>query len=819
MSALPLALRSTARRLASSPSFTLIALVTLGVAIGVNVAIFSLVNTILLRPLPYDQPGRLVGLWHAAPGLDLPQMPQSPGTYLHYRQNADAFEDLAIYATAQPTLTGEGSPERLEATRVSASLFSTLRVPAMLGRHLRQDEQAPGSPPVIVLSHGLWQRRFAGDRDVIGRSARIDGIPHEIVGVMPRGFAFPRPEIQAWLPLEIDPANVPLGAFGSQGIARLAPGVDVEQAKAELDALIPGLVDAYPEDGAGPILLNSGLTSMVRDLREDSVGDVRVALWILLGAVAFILLIACANVANLFLVRAEGRHQEIAVRSALGESRLRLFASFLLESGLLALGGGLLGLGLAAAAMRLLGRLAAENLPRLHEQTLDSRVLGFTVAVSILAGLLFGTLPALRLLTPFAAADLGPGGSRATAGRKRLRVRKGLVVGQVALACILLIASALSALSFRRLSRIDPGFRADDVLTFDLALPDSDYPDLARKTAFHERLLEELTAVPGVEVAGVTSGLPLSQNVNGTGHALEDFPLDPETPPPVLYTKQVSERYFDAMGIELQEGRLLSRGDVLDGRPVAVVSAGLATFFWPEQSAVGKRLRPGGPPAEGESWVTIVGVVEQVRDTRLQDEPRPLVYYPLRTGEGQHARTPGRVSYALSTHLAPTALAGAVRDTVWRLDANLPISDLEPMTAKVERSKARLAFSMMLLLIAAGVAIVLGSVGLYGVVSYTVSQRVPEIAIRMALGARGSVVSGMFLREGMQVSLLGIVLGVVGAAALTRLMQAMLFEVDPLEPAVFALVPLIPLAVALLSSYLPASRAARVAPAHSLRHQ
>jgi putative ABC transport system permease protein len=811
------------RRLLRAPSFALLAIATLALAIGADVAIFSLVNTILLRPLPYPEAERLVGLFHSAPGLELEEMPQSPGTYARYLTDATTLESIAVWGERELTLTGEAEPERLSGAAVSASLFDVLAVKPERGRPLRPEEELPGAAPVAILSHPLWQRRFGSDPAIVGRTVRIDGVAREVIGVMPEGFAYPTPETQLWIQLEIDPARAPLGVFSTHGIGRLKPDFDAAAAEAELNRLLGDLATTFPGDPAAPVLANAGFRAFVRDLRDGLVGDIAPALWILLGAVGLIFLIGCANVANLFLVRADGRRHEIAVRAALGETRSRLVSSLLIESLALGLAGGVAGLGLAVLGVELVSKLGAATLPRLHEQSVDARVLLFTLAVSVVAGLLLGLPPALRAVPRHDSIDLADTGVRTTAGRRRHRTLRVLVGAQVGLATVLLVGSGLASLSFHRLSQVDPGFRGEGVLTFRLSLPEQDYREPVVVADFHRNLIERLNALPGVASAGAASWLPLSGLASGTGHSIEDFPRQPQEVPPLFFTQRAAPGYFETLDIPLIAGRHFTADEQAQGRPVAIVSETIARKFWPGQDVIGKRIAPGGmPTADGDgAWFTIVGVAGAVRDQTLHDAPRFLVYYPLLvTVNGSHDAMPPprQLAFAVRARSGdPAALGPALRAAIGEADPNLPLADLEPMSSKLSRAKGRLAFSMVLLLIAAGAALLLGCVGLYGVVSYAMRQRIPEMAVRMALGARPQDIRGMVLADGLLLGAAGIAAGLAGAAALTRLMKAVLYEVSPFDPLVFTVATALPFAVFLLSTFLPASRAAAVDPATALR--
>jgi predicted permease len=814
-----LELRTTLRKLRQSPGFATIAVLTLAVGIGANSAIFSIVNAVVLRPLPYPEPDRLVALMHTAPGLDLPEMPQSPATFLRYRDHARLFEGIALFSNSGVALTGDvGPPERVEVTIASPALFSILGVAQQTGRLFVEEDARPGAPPVVLLAHSLFEQRFGGDPEVVGRSLAVDGQAREVVGVLPRGFSFPDPGIDLYVPATIDPANAPLGSFSALAIGRLGAGVSLEEAETELDALITDLPSVFPEDSAARVLANAGFSAFVRPYREMVLGDVSSVLWLLLGSVGLVLLIACANVTNLFLVRTEGRQREIAVRTALGASRAGLVRSFVTESCLLGLLGGVFGLLLAVAGLRVLVRLEPGNIPRLDEIGIDGGVLLFTFGLSLFAGLLFGLLPALRSATPRLSLVLKEGG-RSNVGRERHRARHLLAATQIALALVLLVACGLMVRTFAALSRVDPGFRAEGLLTFRIHLPEREYADGTQVASFHQELLDRLEALPGVTSAGAVSALPLADQIDGAGHAFEDFPREEDAPPPVLFRKLASEGYFDTMGIPLLEGRTLTRADHEERRQVALVNRAVAEHYWPGKSPLGRRIAPGRVDEDDDEWYTIVGVVGDVKDAQLNRPPRELVYYPMAAGDPESAQVARGMSFALRTDGDPRALVEPAQRTVWAADPDLPIAPVETMTARLREARARWSFTLALLAIAAAMALLLGSIGIYGVISYLVTQRTAELGLRMALGARGRDLTGMVLRQGLALALAGIAPGIVAALFLTRSMSAILFEVRPFDPSTFVAAPLLLLAVALVACWLPAARAGRLHPVEALRHE
>ncbi|HWN43842.1 MAG TPA: ABC transporter permease [Thermoanaerobaculia bacterium] len=816
-------LRSTARGFRRSPGFFVLAILTLGLGIGANSAIFTVVNAVLIRPLPYPEPERLVSVMHTAPGVGFDVLEHSDATYLIYRKHNKVLEDLGIFWDGSVALTGGREPERVDAAGVSPSVFGILRVPPAAGRVLVEADGGPGGEPVLVLSHGLWQRLFSGDPQAVGKTLRIDGVSRRVVGVMPEGFHFPAADTELWLPLVVDPSNLAQGNFNYPGIGRLRPGVSVERAAKELSALVWRIPDEFGgEDMTRGMLEQARMAIVVKPYRDEIVGDLASTLWLLLGSVGIILLIAGANVANLYLVRAEGRQREVAVRTTIGATRGEIARVFLVESVGLALIGGLLGLALAAAGVRLLLALQPQGIPRLEEIGIDGVVVVFTLLLSLLLGLFIGGFATLRYGSPDLVPALKDGGRGGTAGKARHRARQVLVVAQVALALLLLVGAGLMLKSFWGLANVNPGLKPDRVLTLRLDLPETEYPDVHVTARFVDRLLEKVRAVPGVERAGTINVLPVTGIGDNSTHSIEDHPMPPDTVPPVLGTRFVSPGYFEAMGIPLLEGRVFDRIDPQKRSGEVVVSKSVADRFWPGRSPLGRRLTPG-LPKDGR-WATIVGVVGSVREEGLHKPVAEAVYYPLvrldldREGVGGEW-VPRSFSLVVLSKGDPMSLARPVQEAVWSLNPNLPLAQVRSMEEVVERSMARTSFTLLLLAIGAAVALLLGAVGIYGVISYVVSQRTQEIGVRMALGAKPADVSGMVLKEGLALALLGIGLGLAGALAVTRFMQALLFEVSTTDPATFAAVPLLLAAVALLASYLPARRAAGVEPLEAIRYE
>jgi predicted permease len=805
-----------------SPGFLLLAVLTLAVGIGANVAIFTVVNAVLIRPLPYPQPEDLVMVWHTAPGLKMERFEHSDATYVLYRKHNRVFEDLGIYWEGSATLTGGEAPERVGAAGLTASALTVLRVPPILGRSFQEADERPGAERVALLSHGLWRRRFDGDPQAIGRTLRVDGETRRVVGVMPEGFRFPSAEAELWLPMTLDLARLEAGNFNYAAVARMRPGVPPARAARELSALVWRIPEEFPDARIDRGMIESAkLAVLVDPLREMVVGDVARILWVLLGSVGCILLIACANVANLFLVRAESRQREVAVRNALGATRGAVARLFLGESLALSVFGGILGLALAAAGVRLLVSLRPQGIPRLEEIGVDAVVLAFTLLLSLLAGLLTGGLAALRYGAPELAPALKEGGRGDTSGRARHRARNALVTAQMALALVLLVGCGLMVKSFWRLRAVDPGFDPRGVLTLHLDLPETEYRDSFANARFVRQLLEKVRAVPGVVSAGTITHLPLGGGNSNSGYSFADFPLPPGQVPPILGTRFASPGYFETMGIRRIEGRLFDRIDPTRRSQEVVVSEALARRFWPGQSALGRRLTQG--LAEDGRWFTIIGVVGSTRDIGLKEKPYETVYFPLlrlEPGDDDGDEwVPRNFTLVIKGRVDPAALAAPVRRAIWSLDPNLPLAQMRPMEEVVERSMARTSFTMLLLVIAAAVALLLGTVGIYGVNSYVVSQRTREIGVRMALGAGRRDISRMVLRQGFLLAAAGIAIGLAGALLVTRLMLALLYDVSPRDPATFAAVPALLALVALFASWLPARRAATVEPLEAIRYE
>lgn len=808
-------MRFALRGLARYPTFTLIAVLTLALGIGANTAVFTLVDGVLLSPLPYDEANELVSLEHLGrDGQD--ELPMSQGLFVLYRERSRTLAQIGLHSSGAVNLVAEGEPTRMTIRRVTPSFFSVLGVQAAVGRTFTEDEGLPEAPNVAVLSHGLWEERFASDPGVVGQVVDLNGTLHEIIGVMPVDFGHPDRRARLWLPIQVDPAQAALANFSAAGIGRLAPGQTIESLDTELQGLIARMPEIYPESGAAAFLNQVGLRAAVTPLRTALVGDMDRTLWILLGTVGFVLLIACANVANLLLVRVEGRQRELALRMAMGAGRTEILRSFMSESVLLAAGGAALGIGVAAVSVDVTLGMVPTNLPRLDEIGLDGRVLGFSATLAILCALFFGLFPLLRYGADDLAGQLRMGSARgATGGVASHRLRNTLVVTQMALALVLLVGSGLMVRSFQALRAMDPGFVTNGVLTARITVPTSEVSSSAEVAAFFQTLRDRLAAQGGVEAVGFASTIPLGAGTAYYGFEVEDHPLAEGDLPIMASHNQTSAGYFDAIGIEIMEGRPLQPGDAAEGFRAVVVNQSFAERWWPEGSALGRRVREGFE--EGEEWFEIVGVAADAHYATLESEPGEMVYWPLTVGVADNPRPARSLDVAIRTSIDPTQLVPVLRREVAALNPRIPVSNPRSMEDLVTSATARTSFTMSLLGAASGVALLLGLIGIYGVISYVVSQRTREIGVRMALGATAPSVRQMVIRQGLRLAVVGVAIGLFAAGMLSRLMTSLLFGISALDPLTYGSVAVALVAVSLTASWIPAARAAGVDPSSSLR--
>lgn len=800
-------LRFAFRLLLKNPGFTLVTVIALALGIGANTAIFSVVNAVLLRPLPYKNPERLVMVWEDATKTGHPRDTPTAANFIDWRNQNQVFEGMAAINEENYNLTGAGEPERLDGLRVSASLFPLLGVEPRLGRVFTAAEDQPGSQRVVLLSYGLWQRRFGGDPGIAGKPITLNGQSYVVVGVMPAQFQFPTSDNQIWVPIAFSSEEAADRELHNlQVVARLKPGVTLAQAQAEMSTIATRLQQQYPET-------NTDIGAVVTSLHEQLVGNIKPILLILLGTVGLVLLIACANVANLLLARAAVRQKEIAVRVALGARRLRLIRQFLTESIVLSMLGGVIGLVLAYTGLVLLRTFIPEDILQAREISMDLKVLGFTAIISVATGVIFGLAPALQAFRIKQSETLKEGGRDAATGGSGKRLRSVLVTAEVAISLVLLIGAGLLINSFLRLRNVDPGFRSDHLLTMRIVMPLSKYLDRPRRLAFYNDVLQRVQSLAGVRSAAITTNLPLYHQGNEMAVRIQGRPELPPAQQPTVVIRIVSPGYFDTMTIPLLNGRKLSDQDIATTPRVAVISETMARTFWPNEDPVGKRFGIGEIES-GPRWFNIVGVVKDVRQMQLTADPKPQAYLTYLQVGFFDSR-----DLVVKTDVDPASMAATIRNAVWEIDKDQPVSNVQTMETILADSIAQQRFSMVLLAIFAGVALVLAAVGIYGVMSYSVAQRTREIGIRMALGAQTAAVLKLALGYGMKLVLIGIAIGLIGAFALTRLMSTLLFGVTATDPITFALISLLLICVAALASYIPARRATKVDPMIALRYE
>jgi putative ABC transport system permease protein len=807
-------IRYSIRRLGKSPLFALIVVVTLSLGIGANTAIFSAVNAILLRPLPYADPGRLVTVNHFYPTLNNLKAPVSAAGFRDYQTRLRSFTSMAVETGWNANLTGVGDPVRLQGSRVTGRYFSTLGVPALLGRAVLPGEDSLGRDHVVVLSHGLWQRMFGGERSILGHRLSLNGESYEVIGVMPAGFRdFFNRNAEIWAPLGFTPEQLAAGRTNEylNLTARLGTGVPLEQASAELHELGERLKQEF----AGEYAPSWTLTA--EPLSRLATGDIRPALLVLLGAVGFVLLIACANVANLLLARAAGRTREIAVRTALGATRERLVRQLLTESVILSLAGGVLGLVLAWAGVRALVALKGANLPRADEIGIDGLVMLFTLVISLVTGVLFGLAPALHVSGADLHGNLKEGARGATSDRGTHAVRRLLVVAELALALTLLTGAGLLVKSFARLQGVDPGFDPDDLLTFNLSLPSSRYRSDTAQIAFFDAAIPRIAQVPGIRAVGATSVLPFSGSWSTASLEIEGYQAPQGQPGPWGDIRIVSPGFFEAMHVPLLKGRVLTDDDRAGSPLVAVIDNEFVRRYYPNQDPIGKRMTFGPPAGAADTssreWIQIVGVVGHTKHEGLAAEPRIQYYLPYR-----QSGTP-MLTVAARTAGNPEGYVNAVRRAVREVDADQPIANVRTMDDLLDQSVGQRKLSMVLLSLFSGIAILLASVGIYGVMSYSVVQRSREIGVRIALGAERGDVLRLVLRQGMRMALAGVGAGLAIAFVLTRVIASQLYEVRATDPVTFVVVASLLTGVALVANLVPALRATRVDPAVILREE
>jgi predicted permease len=791
--------------------FTVVTLLTIAIGVGANSAIFSVINGVLLKPLPYPDPERLIGVWQTAPGLGITDLNESPSDYFTFREENRTFQKFGIWQGDGVSITGLAAPERVQAIDVTPGTLDALGVQPILGRWFTLKDEAKGNPETVILTYGYWQRKFGADTSVLGRRIVADGTAREIIGVMPPSFRFLDEKPELIFPFQFERAKVFLGNFSYQGIARLKPGVTLAQASADVARMIPIVNTKFPPPPgfSAKIFEDARIRPSLRPLKQDVIGDLGKVLWVLMASIGVVLLIACANVANLLLVRAEGRQQELAIRTALGAGSRQIAREFLVESVSLGVLGGAAGLGLAYAALRLLVRLAPASLPRLENITIDPLVLLFTVGLSLLAGVLFGLMPVLKFAAPSVMTALRAGGRTLSQSKESHRARNTLVVVQVALAVILLIGSGLMIRTFQALRNVQPGFTGPrELQTLDVFIPESQVKEPERVVRMHQEMLRKLSAIPGVSSAAFANSVPTDYNNSTDLLYAEDHAYAEGKLPPLRRFKFVAPGFFQTMGTRLIAGRDYTWTDIYDQRLFVIVSENMARELWHDPAAaLGKRVREGMK----DSWREIIGVVADVRSDGADQKPPTTTYWPIimKNFWGEETFIQRRAVFAIrSPRAGSESFIKEIRQAVWSVNPDVPLAAIRTMEQVYRGSMARSSFTLVMLAIAGGMALLLGVIGIYGVISYSVSQRTREMGIRIALGAQQKGLTAMVVRHGVLLA---------AAAGVTRIMSSMLFEIHPVDPITYAAVSVGLLSAAAAASYIPAHRASAVNPVEALR--
>jgi predicted permease len=815
--------RQVFRRLARAPLFTAITLITLAVGIGANTVVFSVVEGVLLKPLNYPHPEELVGVWYHVDGIPIDKLPMAPFLYFIEREQGATFQDIGVYQYDGLNVTGVGEPEHVLGFDVTDATLPLLGAKPVLGRLFSKRDDRAGAAQTVILSYGYWRKKFGGSGSVIGRPINIDGKTREIIGVLPRDFHFLDSEDAAlYVPMQWDRSKTKLGNFSYQGIARLKPGVTLAQVKADMSRLLPIAVRSFPAPEGFPLSLfeKIQMQPVPRPLKQDVIGDIGNVLWVLMGSIGVVLLVACANVANLLLVRVEGRRQELAIRTALGAGRGRTTAGLLVESLVLGFTGSVIGLAVAYAALRALIALKPTGVPRLSEIGIDGPVLLFTLGVALFVSVVIGLIPVIKYAGVALHKELREGGRALSQGRERHRARKALVVVQVALALVLLICSGLMIHTFQALMHVSPGFADPQaVQTFHVYIPESRVSDTQRVQVVRveQAIADKLGTIPGVTSVSFTTSIPFQGYGSNDPVFVKDRIYKPGELPPIRRFKFVAPGFFATMGTPLIAGRDLSWTDTYEKRPVALVSENLAREFWHEPgAALGKQIRVGTT----DDWREVIGVARDIHDDGVNNPAPPSVYWPLFRDrfEGQPEQVERNVGFVIrSSRAGSAAFMNEVQRVVWSIDSDLPLADAGTLGAMYTKSMARTSFTLIMLCIAGGMALLLGVVGIYGVISYAVSQRTREIGIRMALGAERQALTAMFVRQGLWLTGIGVAFGLAVAFIFVRLMSSVLFNVSPLDPWAYSLATVCVLAIAWIACYLPSRKAAVVNPVNALR--
>ncbi|HEY1160290.1 MAG TPA: ABC transporter permease, partial [Terracidiphilus sp.] len=811
-------LRQVLRRLSRAPLFTAITLITLAVGEGANTVIFSVVEGVLLKPLPYPHAEQLIGVWHTAPGINIKDLNMCPSIYFIDREQSTTLQDIGAYGSDSLNVTGAGEPEHVRGLDVTDGALPILGVTPALGRLFTRQDDSPGAPQTVLLSYAYWQQKFGGASSVIGRPITVDGKTRQIIGVLPREFHFlDLPDAALTVPFQWDRSKVKLGNFSQRAFARLKPGVTMAQASADMTRLLPITFRSFPApEGFSPTIFDKAhISPNLRPLKQDVIGDVGKVLWVLMGSIVLVLLVACANVANLLLVRVEGRRQELAIRSALGAPWGRTAAELLFESIVLGLAGSLIGLGLAYGASRALVAAAPTGLPRIHEIGIDIPVLLFTLGLALFTSLLIGSIPIIKYAGARAASGLREGGRALSQSRDRHRARKALVVVQVALALVLLICSGLMIRTFRALMHVSPGFVApESVQQFRLYIPETQIPDTQpeRVVRMDEEILNKLAAIPSVSSVSFSSEVPMDGYDSNDLLYAQDHVLGEGELPPIRRFKYISPGFFATLGTRLVAGRDLTWTDTYEKRPVAIISEAFAREYWHNANgALGKKIRV----ASTDDWREIVGVAQDMHDDGV-DQPAPsAVYWPVMRDnfEGQKHDLQRSLAFVIrSPRAGSQAFMKEVQEQVWSINPDVPLADPSTLGDLYTKSMARTSFTLVMLCVAGAMALLLGIVGIYGVISYSVSQRTREIGIRMALGAQRSALTALFVRQGMWLTGIGAACGLTVAFVTMRLMSSILFNVSPVDPITYIAITAGVVATAYLACYLPSRRAATVNP-------